>query len=106
MAELNSPGASQSAFANTKDEEEQKPLLDPRVDELMQKVEILSQKVQLNEKEKIADVEEQAPLLDGRVDDLLSKVEDLTRKRDDNEKEKCGDVEDENRFQTHASTMR
>ena len=95
MADLNLSPASQSAIANTEDEEEQKPLLEVRVDELMQKVEILSQKVQLNEKEKVADVEEQAPLLDKRVDDLISNVEDLTRKRDDNEKDKCGDEEDQ-----------
>jgi len=74
MTDLSSTAASHSAIANTEDEEEQKPLLDPRFDELMQKFEILSQKVQLNEKEKIAD---------------------LTRKRADNEKDKCGDEEDQ-----------
>jgi len=94
MTDLSSTVASQSAFANTEDEEEQNPLLEARVDDLMQKFEILSQKVQLNEKEKIADVKEHAPLLDHRVDDLISKVENLTRKRDDNEKDKCGDEED------------
>ena len=92
---MNLSTASQSAFANTEDEESQKPLKKVRFDELMQKVEILSQKVQLNEKEKIADVEEQAPLLDQRVDDLMTKNEEVPRKIHDYGKEKCGDEENQ-----------
>ena len=99
MTDMSSTVASQSAFANTEDEEEHKPLLDPRFDELLQKVEILSQKVQLNEKEKIADVKEQArPLLDHCVDNLMTEHEEVPHKRDDNEKDKCGDEIDQTPF--------
>ena len=95
MTDLNFSAASQSAIANTEDEEEQKPLLDPRVDELMQKLENVTHEIKLIKKEKMADVKEQAPLLDHCMDNLMAKNQEVPRKRDDNEKEKCGDVEDQ-----------
>ena len=95
MADSNSFPTSQSALARTGDEDEGKPLLDPRVDELIRKVENIAQEIKLNKKGKIADVKEQAPLLDHRIDDLMNKAEDFNLKLNDSEKDKCGDEEDQ-----------